>query len=238
MIGKYTVGRTGECIAERAKPAYSNPLEVCMASFDNLRKQAKLLVRWHRAGNYSVGGRIRNLPRYRNLTDVQALALKFPLSEAQEIIALESGYESWAALKSALSTMPKQEQPVHASPVLKGARPVVFVSNVQASAVFFRDKLGFAIDFLHGNPPFYASVSRDAACLHLRFVHEPAINPEVRKREGGLLSAFLDVDNVQGLFAEYKAAGVDFDHPLRKEPWGMSAFTVVDPDGNCFCFAG
>ncbi len=88
-----------------------------MPNFDNLRKQAKLLVRWHRAGNYSVGGRIRNLPRYRNLTDVEALALKFPLSEAQEIIALESGYESWAALKSGLPTRPRPAQPVPASPV-------------------------------------------------------------------------------------------------------------------------
>ena len=130
-----------------------------MANFDNLRKQAKLLVRWHRAGNYSVGGRIRSLPRYRNLTDVETLALKFPLSEAQEIIALESGYESWAALKSGVSTMEVQAQSL-AGPVLKGAVPVVFVSNVQASAAFFRDKLGFAIDFLHGDPPFYASVSR------------------------------------------------------------------------------
>jgi catechol 2,3-dioxygenase-like lactoylglutathione lyase family enzyme len=209
-----------------------------MANFDNLRKQAKLLVRWHRAGNYSVGERIRSLPRYRNLTDVEALALKFPLSEAQEIIALESGYESWAALKSGLPTMPRQAQPVLAGPVLKGAQPVVFVSNVQTSAAFFRDKLGFSIDFLHGHPPFYASVSRGAARLHLRFVHEPVITPGAREREEGLLSAFLDVDNIQGLFAEYKAAGVDFAHPLRKEPWGMSAFTVLDPDGNCICFAG
>jgi catechol 2,3-dioxygenase-like lactoylglutathione lyase family enzyme len=209
-----------------------------MPNFDNLRKQAKLLVRWHRAGNYSVGGRIRSLPRYQNLTDVETLALKFPLSEAQEIIALESGYESWAALKSGLPTMPKQAPPVPAGPVLKGARPVVFVSNVQASAAFFRDKLGFTIDFLHGHPPFYASVSRGAARLHLRFVHEPVITPGIREREEGLLSAFLDVDNIQGLFAEYKAAGVDFAHPLRKEPWGMSAFTVLDPDGNCICFAG
>jgi hypothetical protein len=159
-----------------------------MANFDNLRKQAKLLVRWHRAGNYSVGGRIRSLPRYRNLTDVETLALKFPLSEAQEIIALESGYESWAALKSGLSTMEEQAQNL-ASPVLKGALPVVFVSNVQTSAAFFRDKLGFAIDFLHGHPPFYASVSRGAARLHLRFIHEPVIAPGVREREEGLLSA-------------------------------------------------
>jgi catechol 2,3-dioxygenase-like lactoylglutathione lyase family enzyme len=238
MLVKYTVGRTGVFIAERAKPAYSNPLEVCMANFDNLRKQAKLLVRWHRAGNHSVGGRIRNLPRYRNLTDVEALALKFPLSEAQEIIALEAGYESWAAFKSGLSTKPKQAQPVPAGPVLKGALPVVFVSNVQASAAFFRDKLGFAMDFLHGHPPFYASVSRGAARLHLRFVHEPVITPGAREREQELLAAFLDVDNIKGLFAEYKAAGVAFVHPLRKEPWGGSAFIVLDPDGNCFCFAG
>jgi catechol 2,3-dioxygenase-like lactoylglutathione lyase family enzyme len=209
-----------------------------MPNFDNLRKQAKLLVRWHRAGNYSVGGRIRSLPRYRNLTDVEALALKFPLSEAQEIIALESGYESWAALKSGLSTMAEQAQAVPAGPVLKGALPVVFVSNVQTSAAFFRDKLGFAIDFLHGHPPFYASVSRGAARLHLRFVHELVITLEVREREEGLLSAFLNVDNIKGLFAEYKAAGVDFAQPLRKEPWGGSAFIVLDPDGNCICFAG
>jgi len=206
-------------------------------NFDNLRKQAKLLVRWHRAGIYSVGGRIRSLPRYQDLTDLETLALKFPLSEAQEIIALESGYESWAALKSGISTMAEQPQAVPAGPVLKGAMPVVFVSNVQTSAAFFRDKLGFAIDFLHGHPPFYASVSRGAARLHLRFVHEPVITPGVREREEGLLSAFLDVENIKGLFAEYKAAGVDFFQPLRKEPWGGSAFVVLDPDGNCICFA-
>jgi catechol 2,3-dioxygenase-like lactoylglutathione lyase family enzyme len=125
-----------------------------------------------------------------------------------------------------------------AAPVLKAALPVVFVSNVQASAAFFRDKLGFLIDFLHGDPPFYASVSRDGARLHLRFVHEPVITTEVREREDGLLSAFLDIDNIEGLFAEYKAAGVDFAHPLRMEPWGRSAFTVLDPDGNYICFAG
>jgi catechol 2,3-dioxygenase-like lactoylglutathione lyase family enzyme len=209
-----------------------------MANFDNLKKQAKLLIRWHRAGNYSVGGRIRNLPRYRNLTDVETLALKFPLSEAQEIIALEAGFESWAALKSGFSTMPKQAKPMPESPTLKVAIPVVFVSNVQASAAFFRDKLGFAIDFLHGNPPFYGSVSRDDSRLHLRFVHEPVIPPSVREREEGLLSAFIGVDNIKDLFAEYKAAGVDFAHPLRKEPWGASAFIVLDPDGNCICFAG
>jgi len=209
-----------------------------MLNLDNLKKQAKQLVRWHRAGNYSVGGRIRSLPRYRDLTDVEALALKFPLRAAQEIIALEAGYASWEALKAGLSAAPKQTRSVPGGPLLKGAMPVLNVSNVQTSAAFFCEKLGFAIDFLHGHPPFYGSVSRGAARLHLRFVHEPVLAPGAREREEGLLSAFLEVDNIKGLFAEYKTAGVDFVQPLRKEPWGASAFIVLDPDGNWICFAG
>lgn len=114
---------------------------------------------------------------------------------------------------------------------------MVFVSNVQVSAEFYRDKLGFAIDFLHGHPPFYGSVSRDGACIHLRFVHEPAFVAGLREREG-LLSAFLAVDNVKAFFAEYKAADVAFVQLLKKEPWGQSAFIVRDPDGNWICFSG
>lgn len=207
-------------------------------NLDNLRKQAKLLVRWHRDGNYSIGGRIRNLPRYRNLTDVEALALKFPLREAQEIIALEAGYSSWAELKTALATAaPKEAKPKSSAPKVKGAKPVINVTNVPASAAFFRDQLGFTIDFLHGHPPFYGSVSRGGACLHLRFVHEPVFKDKIREQEQ-LLSAFLDVDNIKSLFAEFKAAGVTFAQTLKKEPWGASAFIVLDPDGNRICFAG
>jgi hypothetical protein len=172
-------------------------------NLDSLKKQAKLLVRWHREGNYSVGGRVRRLERHGELTDVEILSLRFPLSEAQEIIALEAGYANWAELKSGLRTVAKKPKPSLAAPALKRAVPVVFVSNVQVSAEFYRDKLGFAIDFLHGRPPFYGSVSRDGACIHLRFVHQPAFVAGLREREE-LLSAFLAVDNVKAFFAEYK----------------------------------
>ncbi len=207
-----------------------------MPNLDNLKKQAKLLVRWHREGNYSVAGRIRGLERYRKLTDVEALALKFPLSEAQEIIALEHGYASWAALKAGLAEQGEAATPGLGAPVLRRAMPVLFVSDVRASAAFFRDKLGFAIDFLHGNPPFYGAVVRGEACLHLRFVHQPVFVAGIREKEA-LLAAFVSVDNIKILFREYKAGGVAFEHELRKEPWGGPAFTIIDPDGNRVCFA-
>ena len=40
-----------------------------MSRLDIYKKQAKQLVRWHREGNYSIGGRIRGLARYQTLTD-------------------------------------------------------------------------------------------------------------------------------------------------------------------------
>ena len=102
-------------------------------SLENFKKQAKLLVRWHRERNYSVGGRIRQLPRYEDLTDTEALALPFPLNEAQEIIALEQGYNGWAELRQGLKKAPKATQRASAALKLAKAMPVLYVSDVQAA---------------------------------------------------------------------------------------------------------
>jgi catechol 2,3-dioxygenase-like lactoylglutathione lyase family enzyme len=209
-----------------------------VSRLEPFRKLAKQLVRWHRAGNYSIGGRIRGLPRYRDLTDTEALQLKFPLSEAQEIVAREAGFESWAALKIDVESKPPAPRAIAepASPTIKKAIPVLFVSNVTRSAEFFRDKLGFAVDFLHGHPAFYGGVSRDGVTLHLRFVHEAVISQEVREQEE-LLAAFVVVENIKQLFAEYKLKASPLVGTLHKEAWGGPTFTVEDPDGNRICFS-
>ena len=49
-------------------------------NLETFRKQARLLVYWRRERNYSVAGRIRQLPRYKELTDCEALALPFRLA--------------------------------------------------------------------------------------------------------------------------------------------------------------
>jgi catechol 2,3-dioxygenase-like lactoylglutathione lyase family enzyme len=229
------VGRIGNS-AERAKPAYkSNHRTAPMSRLEAFRKQAKQLVRWHREANHSVGGRIRGLPRYRELTDIQALALAFPLSEAQEVIAREAGFESWAELKLAMEDEPPAPKQLAAAPVIKATIPIVLVSNVSIAAAFFRNQLGFSIDFLHGNPAFYAGVSRNGVALHLRFVHEPVMTPEMREKES-LLAAFIAVENVKALFEEYKHKGVPGIETPRREPWGGPMFKVRDPDGNWICF--
>jgi catechol 2,3-dioxygenase-like lactoylglutathione lyase family enzyme len=208
----------------------SDPLEI-------FRKQAKQLLRWHREGNYSVGDRIRRLERHRQLTDRQILDLDFTLGEAQELLAREQGCESWSELRAKLANHggPPRPPAPNAVALLAQAIPGVFVSDVRRSARFFRDLLGFDIDFLHGEPPFYAGVTRDGASLHLRFVHEPAFAAGVVERES-LLAAFITVRSVTALYAEYLERGVPLHARLQKEPWGGHGFTVRDPDGNRLYF--
>src|SRR5947208_7549482 len=96
-------------------PACRNQTGGAYVSLENFKKQAKLLVRWHRERNYSVGGRIRQLSRYKGLTDSETLALPFPLNEAQDVIALEQGYSTWAELKQGLKKAPRSTRPVPAA---------------------------------------------------------------------------------------------------------------------------
>ena len=128
---------------------------------------------------------------------------------------------------------PRQTKPTSPTLRLTRAVPVIFVANVAASAEFFKNTLGFSIDFLHGEPPFYGSVSRDGACVHLKFVHEPVLTVGAQDRDGFIV-AFIEVENVKALYAEYVTAGATFDQKLKKQAWGGRDFIVRDPDGNGF----
>jgi hypothetical protein len=59
-----------------------------MPNLENLKKQAKLYLRWHRDRYYPVAAQIRaELPRFHHLADQDVLAHSFRLSDAQELIA-------------------------------------------------------------------------------------------------------------------------------------------------------
>src|SRR5882757_2503394 len=77
-----------------------------MPNLENLKKQAKLVLRWHRDRYYPVAAQIRSgLPRYSQMTDSEILAQSFKLGDAQELVARQHGFESWQALKTGLPTM-------------------------------------------------------------------------------------------------------------------------------------
>lgn len=205
---------------------------------EHLRKRAKLYLRWHREGYYPVAAQIRaGLARYRGLTDGQVLQADFRLGDAQELVARQSGYESWPALKQGLGTMGASAVPATSSTVL-AAEPQLFVSSMEAAHGFYVGKLGFQVAFSYGDPPFYAQVVRGGARLNLRRVRGPVYDGQFRSRERDALSAIVVLDDAKPLFLEYQAAGVAFHQALRTEPWDARTFIVRDPDDNLVAFAG
>jgi catechol 2,3-dioxygenase-like lactoylglutathione lyase family enzyme len=210
-------------------------------NLENLKKQAKQYLRWHRARYYPVAARIRAaLPRFRHLSDEQILEANFKLADAQELVAREKGFQGWPALKSGTYARKKKAGQTGPRPILNSTEAQLFVADIQASCDFYTEKLGFTAAFVYGDPPFYGQVIRDQAKLNFRVVGEPVFAGDIREREH-LLSATLTVatsEEIKQLFLSYQAAGVRFSQTLKKEPWGARTFIVLDPDGNLILFAG
>jgi uncharacterized glyoxalase superfamily protein PhnB len=222
-------------------PTYVTQPDVApMPNLENLRKQAKLYLRWHRDRHHPVAAQIRAvLPRFRDLTDGQILDAAFKLGDAQELVARQAGFESWPALKAGVQLMTASVSTV-SEPVLGAVEAQLFVADIKASQTYFATKLGFEPVFAYGEPPFYAQVRRDAVRLNLRQVCEPVFVGDIREREQ-LLSASVTVDSasaIKQLFLQYQEAGADFFQTLKQEPWGARTFIVRDPDGNLLLFAG
>ncbi len=212
-----------------------------MPDLENLKKQAKLILRWHRERHYPVAAQIRRLiPRFLNASDAEILAASFKLSDAQEMVAREHGFDSWQFLKAGLSPSSRKVKSVPVKATITGAEPQLLVADIERSSAFFCQKLGFSLVFNYGSPPYYAQVSRGAARLNLRRVEGPVIDSVVRNREE-LLSASMTVataDEIKLLFLEFQSTGVPFHQTLKRQPWGAKNFVVRDPDGNLLLFAG
>jgi catechol 2,3-dioxygenase-like lactoylglutathione lyase family enzyme len=223
-------------------PTYvDQPVDAPMPNLENLRKQAKLYVRWHRDGHHPVAAQIRAvLPRFKDLTDRQILDCDFKLSDAQELVARQSGFDSWQALKTGVQAMTDTTHAIAAKPELTQVEAQLFVADIKASCAFFTSKLGFEVVFTYGEPSFYGQVKRDNARLNLRLVCEPVFVGDIREREQ-LLAASMTVGSaaeIRQLFLQYQSAGVDFQQTLKQEPWGARTFIVRDPDSNLLLFAG
>ena len=212
-----------------------------MANLENLKKQAKLILRWHRERHYPVAAQIRAvLPRFRHLSDPEILTHAFKLGDAQEMVARQAGFDSWQALTSGIATMPQDAAKTETKPIISATAAQLFVADIEASCDFFVEKLGFSIVFVYGQPPFYAQVKRDSGLINLRCMDRPVIDPALRDRET-LLSSDMGVntaEEIKQLFLEFQAKGATFFQALRKEPWGAKTFIVKDPDGNLLLFAG
>lgn len=217
----------------------SNNANAPMPDIDNLKKQAKRYVRWHRARYHPVAAQIRSLlPGREHLSDQDILEAAFKLSDGQALVARKHGLESWAALTEWVKTMPATTSSHSNRSVVLSAEPQLFVTDLEVALRFYVDLLKFQVAFSYGQPAFYAQVFRDNGRLNLRQIEGPVFNDALRTNEQDILSATLTLDDAKPIFLEFQQAGVPFHQALRTEPWGARTFIIEDPDGNLIAFAG
>jgi uncharacterized glyoxalase superfamily protein PhnB len=114
---------------------------------------------------------------------------------------------------------------------MHGMQPVLGVRNVEAAVSYYRDKLGFHVDFVEGEPPVHARVCADpsysAPTIHIRF--EPLAAGATNT---GSVYLWLHVGrNLDALFELYRSRDVNIVEEPSDRPWGLRQFTIEDCDG-------
>ncbi len=111
-----------------------------------------------------------------------------------------------------------------------GLAPILAVPDVQAAVEFYRDKLGFTISFLYGDPPTHGGIHNGEWTpegAHFQLSHTDAPLPQ-RSPVAFYVTTGPDID---GLFARYQAAGVAVEREPADQPWGMREFAIRDCNG-------
>ena len=120
--------------------------------------------------------------------------------------------------------------------MIRHIAPQFFTTDLPPTLAYYQDKLGFECLSTWQDPPVYAIVARDQQQIHFRCAEPPVPNPD--KYEDELLDAYVFVEDVDRLYSEYCARGVDCPRALDNTPWNSREFVVKDCDGRLVAFGG
>jgi catechol 2,3-dioxygenase-like lactoylglutathione lyase family enzyme len=109
--------------------------------------------------------------------------------------------------------------------------PFLRVPNIAHAIALFCDTLGFELDFRNGP---YAFVRRDRVAF--RMIEDEPLPP----RGHGRYTSYVDVDDVDALYAELKpkldALPPGHVSPPSDQDYGQRDLTIVGPDGDLVAF--
>jgi catechol 2,3-dioxygenase-like lactoylglutathione lyase family enzyme len=116
--------------------------------------------------------------------------------------------------------------------------PFFIVKDLQASIAFYRERLGFDVDFQGPEGDvYYAGVSRDGIGIMLK-----AILPEVlpcpnhTRHPWARWDAYIYTLDPDTLYDEFRQRGVTFVKPLSFIDDGLWGFEITDADGYVLAF--
>lgn len=103
-----------------------------------------------------------------------------------------------------------------------GANPILPVVSVVETAKFYKDSLGFDIDTIWESPP-YGVVARGRTIIEFG---------EGRKEVAGTGVCMIFLANVDSIYDEYSAKGLDIVGEIADRDYGSRDFRVKDNNGN------
>ena len=101
-------------------------------------------------------------------------------------------------------------------------RPILYVSRLDASIAYYRDRLGFKFDWTDGEPPDFASVSRGDTQIFMC--------QRCQGHPGSWI--WVSTPDVDKLYADLVRRGAKVQARPENKPWGVREMQVADPDGN------
>ena len=124
---------------------------------------------------------------------------------------------------------------------LTGFTPNLFTNDIDRAAAFYRDVLGFsAVTTVPDKPPFiFVLLQRDDVTVYLNDL-------ESARREAADLSGVMVGRSGVSLFIHMEGIGALWEQvkdrarvvmPLKDQWYGMTEFSVADPDGYVITFA-
>ncbi|MEP6765850.1 MAG: VOC family protein [Gemmatimonadaceae bacterium] len=116
-------------------------------------------------------------------------------------------------------------------PELPGAVPEIPVSDINAATTYYRDSLGFRVDWVDAEIAL-AGISRDNCRLFLA-------GPSFRAERGNVchVMTWLNLNSkgeVDDLHQAWHATNAILVSAPESKSWGLHEFIASDPDGNLF----
>jgi catechol 2,3-dioxygenase-like lactoylglutathione lyase family enzyme len=127
----------------------------------------------------------------------------------------------------------------HVAGNLVSIRPFFIVKDLQTSIAYYRDRLGFQLDFEGppGDRPYYAGLSRDSAGVMLKQILPDVLPvPNHTRHEWARWDASVYTLDPDALAAELRERGVAFTKPLSFIDDGLWGFEIADADGYVLAF--